>query len=101
MQTSSLLISDSISKWESEKFRLSFLHHGGIMSRFSLRDLFLLVAIIALVAGWWSERRTSQSLRQEITDLNRANYFLEVTARGYAADAERLAEQLTLARSKQ
>jgi hypothetical protein len=37
--------------------------------KFNLRDLFLLILIVAIALGWWQEHRRSQQLRRETLEL--------------------------------
>jgi hypothetical protein len=39
--------------------------------KLTLRELFLLVAVVAVCCGWWVEHRSNIALREEVTAITR------------------------------
>ena len=53
------------------------------MKQFSIRDLLLLIVIVALVLGWWLDRRPVLARYQMVANSNGTTYILD-TATGQA-----------------
>ena len=60
------------------------------MFRFSIRELFLITAVVALVVGWWVEHRGKTTATGEAAYQEWKNRVLEVslTGRGYKVKTE-------------
>ena len=60
------------------------------MFRFSIRELFLITAVVALVVGWWVEHRGKTKAAEEAAYQEWKNRVLEVslTGKGYTVKAE-------------
>jgi len=54
-------------------------YDGGMKLRFSIRELFWLILVVALSFGWWKDRHQSEA------ELDRL-YVKDVTVRAIAAD---------------
>ena len=60
------------------------------MFRFSIRELMLITAVVALVVGWWVEHRGKTRASEEAAYQEWKNRVLEVslTSKGYVVKAE-------------
>ena len=60
------------------------------MFRFSIRELFLITAVVALVVGWWMEHRGKTKASEVAAYQEWKNRVLEVslTGKGYTVQAE-------------
>jgi len=52
------------------------------MFRYSIRELFLVTAVVALVAGWWVEHRRQTKASEEAAFLEWKNRVLETSLKG-------------------
>lgn len=52
------------------------------MFRFSIRELFLVTAVVALIAGWWVEHRRQTKTSEENALLEWKNRVLEASLKG-------------------
>ena len=61
--------------------------------KFSIRDLFLVTVIFALVLGWWLDRSRVASEKQELeNDARSMSKFFDANRSPYADDADRMKE---------
>ncbi len=61
--------------------------------RFSIRDLFLVTAIVALAIAWWVDRSRVASAKREFeNDARSMSRFFDANRSPYAGDAERMEE---------
>ena len=61
--------------------------------KFSIRDLFLVTVIVALVVGWWVDRSQVASAKREFeNDARSMSRFFDANRSPYADDSDRMKE---------
>lgn len=63
---------------------------AGMKLRFTIRDLFWMLALVAVSVGWWLDHAKTQQNAQKVTELVNALYSGNGTPEEYARTRDKL-----------